>query len=53
MSESHNVYLITKNDAGCGVVRELRIVGVAERLEEGKGTREVGDREVDEDFRVH
>jgi hypothetical protein len=47
------VYLITDNDAGCGVVRELRIMGVAESLEEGKGTREVGDREIDEDFGVH
>jgi len=28
-------------------------MGEAESLEEGKGTREVSDREVDEDFGVH
>jgi len=47
------VYLITDDDAGCGVVRELGIVGVAESFEERKGTREVGDGKVDEDFGVH
>ena len=52
MSQSHHVYRITEDDAGCGIVRELGIMGVAETLEEGKGTREVGDREVDEDFGV-
>jgi len=52
VSQSHHVYRITEDDAGCGIVRELGIMGVAETLEEGKGTREVGDREVDEDFGV-
>jgi hypothetical protein len=53
MRESHDVYLVTDDNAGSGVVRELGIMGVTESLEEAKGAREVSDGQVDEDFGVH
>jgi hypothetical protein len=45
--------VLADDNAGRRVIRELRVVREAERLEESEGTRQVSDGEVDENLGGH
>ena len=51
--ERRDVNLLADDDAGSGVIGQLRLVGVARGLPQGQATRQVGGGEVDEDLRFH
>ncbi len=53
MREHHDVNVLADDNARGRVVRELRIVREAERLEESEGTRQISDRQIDEDLGAH
>ena len=53
MGGQHDKNRLADDDASGGVVRELRVVRIAERLEEGQRLRQVGHREVDEYLCAH
>lgn len=48
MREQHDMDGLADDDAGGGVVGELRVMGEAEGLEEGHRPGQIGDREVEE-----
>ena len=51
--EHHDMNVLADDDARGGVVGELRVVRKTEGLEKGQGTREIRDRQIDEDLCAH